>query len=244
MNNEDKQSAKQYLGNQDIPAWRWYASNDGTDKKAQLNFCSKTRSEYFAELILKPENFNRLGKISENGRTLPYIQKNHDGKTLRTAGDSTREEEHIALALFRATKDEQKTFAHIGRIVDYQTPLKKAQSDKGIGKIDLLAYHESDKTLYLLELKRAKSVERLLRAALEIYSYSKLLVADKIKEELKERGCDVAQIKPAVLLFADSSAYNEYVNNESPNTIALMQKLGVGFYGIRETGDGYEVFVP
>lgn len=240
----DQERIEQFLGDGKIEAWRWYTSNDGTDQKPQYNFCSKTRSEAYADAILKGDNVKKLKCICENGRERPYIQKSHDGKTAGDAERSNREEEHIALALFRKSEYDHKTFAHIGKIVDYQTPLKKAQSDKGIGKIDLLSYNGSTKTLYLLELKRAKSKERLLRAALEIYTYYKLLVKDKIIAELSKKQMDVKNIKPAVLLFEGSPAYNEYVKQESHKTIELMEKLDVGFYGIKKVGDGYEVFVP
>ena len=43
-----------------------------------------------------------------------------------------------------------------------------------------------------------------------------------------------------VLLFEDSYAYNEYVNNAGPHTIELMNKLGVEFYGIRKKDNNYE----
>ena len=45
-----------------------------------------------------------------------------------------------------------ETYDYIGKIIDYQTPLKDVQADVA-GKIDLLAWNEEKTEAYILEFK-------------------------------------------------------------------------------------------
>lgn len=192
--------------------------------------CSKTRAELFAEIIYK--------KISDDGlnidtiyRDRDYLVETHDGTTKNK--ESNRLEEHIALYMFR----NRNSYTNIGEIVNYQVPLKRSGDDEKVGKIDLIAYYPSEKVLKLLELKRPYSNETLLRAVLEIHTYSKQIDSDKLKKEFKDKfgkrfdlkDDTELKIEPAVLLFKGSYAEKEYYN-ENSFTRKLMDKLEVGFY--------------
>ena len=96
-------------------------------------------------------------------RESSYKVKTHDGKIKDE--NSNREEEKIAMKLFDASQDKGRIFDKIGKIIDYQTPLKNVQKDD-VGKIDLLAYNEKEKTLKILELKKPDSKETMLRCVL------------------------------------------------------------------------------
>lgn len=115
-------------------------------------------------------------------RKSSYKVKTHDG-TIKNE-KSNREEEMIAMKLFDFSQNQGKVFDIIGKIIDYQTPLKNVRGDKAV-KIDLLAYNENEnenkieKTLRILELKRPDSEETMLRCVLEAYTYLK--VVDKAK---------------------------------------------------------------
>ncbi len=199
------------------PAETWYKSP----------CCSKSRADIFAECILKNNGLARLEAIETIKRERPYFV-GHDGKTKNET--SNRLEERIALDMFH------KEYPLLGKIVDYQVPLKKTSADKGLGKIDLIAYHATEKTLTLLELKKPDSNEMLLRAVLEIFTYSKQVAAEKLKKEFREKYSlppDLElTIRPAVLLFEDSWAYQEYQKQKSA-TCRLMNSLKVGFHGLR-----------
>ena len=80
--------------------------------------------------------------------------------------NSNREEEKITMELFDYSQNKGVTFDIIGKIIDYQTPLKNVQKDD-VGKIDLLAYNEKEKTLKILELKKPDNKETMLRCVLE-----------------------------------------------------------------------------
>jgi hypothetical protein len=69
-----------------------------------------------------------------------------------TNNRGNREEEWIAKELFNV-----QIIKGLGEIIDYQTPLKvpgAGEVNLGLGKIDLLAYNNSD--LIILELKNQK----------------------------------------------------------------------------------------
>lgn len=72
----------------------------------------------------------------------------HDGR-LSSSGGSNRFEEHLAIALWRMWRHPGTSSA---RLLDYQVPLKARQSDKGIGKIDLLGVARRGR-LKIIELK-------------------------------------------------------------------------------------------
>lgn len=65
----------------------------------------------------------------------------------------------------------EKSFNFIGKIVDYQVPLKHEHSQEcsRLGKVDLLSQNGS--VAYLLKVKRPGNTEVPLRAIMEIYTY-------------------------------------------------------------------------
>lgn len=222
---------------------------------------NKEISEKFAEYVLDEKNDGiywlfSIGKITRcktksdsrnNSDKRVYAVNHEDTQT----GDKDNNEKHICKRIFKAAKqDENQYKSTIGQIIDYETPIRNTSKDKGYKGIDMLSYHKESDTLFFLEAKRQDSDEPLLRAVLEVFTYWKVVDHEKLLYDFKNKMPELSidpfetKVKKAVLLFEDSPIYNEYVNNESPNTIKLMKKLGVGFYGIRETGDGYEVFVP
>ena len=145
-----------------------------------LNYISETSdkegdyTEIIAEWLLN--NIKLFDEIKPITREKNYKVKTHDGKIKNEK--SNREEEIIAMKLFELSQNQGKVFDIIGKIIDYQTPLKNIRADKA-GKIDLLAYNEEEKILRILELKRPNSDETMLRCVLEAYTYLK--VVDKVK---------------------------------------------------------------
>ena len=154
--------------------WKFYSQDF-------VNYRGKTSDkerDYYTEIIAgwlldNIELFNDIEMISRKSN---YKVKTHDG-IIKNEG-SKREEEKIAMKLFELSQNQGKVFDIIGKIIDYQTPLKDIQTDKA-GKIDLLAYNENEKTLRILELKKPDSKETMLRCVLEAYTYLK--VVDKAK---------------------------------------------------------------
>ena len=158
-----------------------------------LNYISETSdkegdyTEIIAGWLL--DNIELFNEIKPITREKSYKVKTHDG--IIKNEESNREEEIIAMQLFDLSQNKGKVFDIIGKIIDYQTPLKNVRGDKA-GKIDLLAYNENEnpKTLRILELKRPDSKETMLRCVLEAYTYLK--VVDKAKL-LKDFGREIGR---------------------------------------------------
>jgi len=145
--------------------------------------------------------------------------------------DSTakREEEVFARSLYG------KKFGEL-EILDYQVPLKnkRNEANKGIGKIDLLAWDGS--CFVILELKKPKSPETLLRCILEAYTYINII--DKCKLA-KDFGKPSASVRAAVLVFEgeNSKPYMDWKSKNQPQVKALMKKLDIGLYTLKSVED-------
>ena len=131
---------------------------------------------------------------------------------------SGRVEEHIAMQM----KD--KDYDFIGKVLDYQTPLKSKRSDEA-GKIDLLAITGS--VLRIIELKIPNSKESLLRCVLEAYTYFRKIHKQHLTEDFKLTGGAI--VIPAVLVADGGHQVKEYLRDNSL-TVTLMHKLGVEIF--------------
>lgn len=189
----------------------------------EINYKGKTKdtrefyTEVFAEWLLS--NLDILKGIKQHNRTLPYKVASHE---LRDIPTSNRTEEIIAITLFKNRNNPTVLNAGFGTILDYQVPLKVHQHDKA-GKIDLLSSKGNE--VYVLELKKQDSTETMLRCVLESFTYSKMLVRNKL---LKEYEIDQnALIIPTPLVFENSLPHLEYDINTHPKLLELIKVLGI-----------------
>lgn len=190
-------------------------------------------TEVVAEWILK--NIYLFDYIKPITREKSYKVDSHDGKIKNEK--SEREEEIIAMKLFDSSQNQGKVFDVIGKIIDYQTPLKDIQTDKA-GKIDLLAYNENEKTLRILELKKPDSKETMLRCVLEAYTYLK--VVDKAKL-LKDFGLpENTKIKACPFVFYEKEQYRE-MQQDRENLKDLIKKLEIEVIYLKEEKGEYNV---
>ena len=213
--------------------WKFYSQDF-------VNYRGKTSDKegyYYTEIIAKwllnnIELFNDIKMIS---RENSYKVDSHDGKIKNK--DSRREEEIIAMKLFDFSQNQGKVFDIIGKIIDYQTPLKDIQTDKA-GKIDLLAYNKKEKILRILELKRPGSKETMLRCVLEAYTYSK--VVDKAKL-LKDFGlAEDTVIKACPFVFYGKEQYRE-MQQDREHLKDLIEKLGIEVIYLEEKNGEYSI---
>ena len=190
-------------------------------------------TEVVAEWILK--NIYLFDYIKPITREKSYKVDSHDG--IIKNEESKREEEKIAMKLFDLSQNQRKVFDVIGKIIDYQTPLKDIQTDKA-GKIDLLAYNEKEKTLRILELKKPDSEETMLRCVLEAYTYLK--VVDKAKL-LKDFGLPKdTEIKACPFVFYDGEQYKE-MQEDRKNLKELIKELGIEVIYLEEKDGEYSI---
>ena len=204
-----------------------------------LNYISETSdkegdyTEIIAEWLLN--NIKLFDEIKPITREKNYKVKTHDGKIKNEK--SNREEEIIAMKLFELSQNQGKVFDIIGKIIDYQTPLKNVRADKA-GKIDLLAYNENEKTLRILELKKPDSKETMLRCVLEAYTYLK--VVDKAKL-LKDFGLPKnTKIKACPFVFYGKEQYKE-MQEDRKHLKDLIKELGIEVIYLKEENGEYSV---
>ena len=204
-----------------------------------LKYIGETSDEegYYTEIIAgwlldNIELFNNIKMISRKSN---YKVKTHDG-IIKNEG-SKREEEKIAMKLFELSQNQGKVFDIIGKIIDYQTPLKNIQTDKA-GKIDLLAYNEEEKILRILELKRPDSKETMLRCVLEAYTYLKVVDKDKL---LKDFGLpEDTEIKACAFVFYDGKQRKE-MKDDREKLEELIEKLDIEVIYLKEENGEYSV---
>ncbi|WP_418744815.1 hypothetical protein [Fusobacterium polymorphum] len=208
-------------------------------KRKVVNYRGKTSdskdyyTEVVAEWILK--NIYLFDYIKPITREKSYKVDSHDG--IIKNEESKREEEKIAMKLFDLSQNQRKVFDVIGKIIDYQTPLKDIQTDKA-GKIDLLAYNKKEKILRILELKRPGSKETMLRCVLEAYTYSK--VVDKAKL-LKDFGlAEDTVIKACPFVFYGKEQYRE-MQQDREHLKDLIEKLGIEVIYLEEKNGEYSI---
>lgn len=194
-------------------------------KANRINWKGKTKenedySEVIAEKLLKEEIKGKLSKIPEICREENY-NRSHDGKTQRK---TNRQEEIFAKELFNSKRE----FINLGKIIEYQIPLKNKRSDKGVGKIDLISYSEKPQCVFIIELKFGNNNETLLRAILEIATYYQILCKKKF---LKDYEFSNMAIKKAVLLCEGSNSFNEAKDlNKRPQLRKLIEELDVKIF--------------
>ncbi|ALQ39613.1 hypothetical protein RN87_03460 [Fusobacterium hwasookii ChDC F174] len=206
-----------------------------------LNYISETSdkegdyTEIIAGWLL--DNIELFNEIKLITREKSYKVKTHDG--IIKNEESKREEEKIAMKLFDSSKNRGKVFDIIGKIIDYQTPLKNVRGDKA-GKIDLLAYNEKEnpKTLRILELKRPDSKETMLRCVLEAYTYLKVVDKDKL---LKDFGLpENTVIKACPFVFYGKEQYKE-MQQDRENSKKLIKKLKIEIIYLKEENGEYVI---
>ena len=201
-------------------------------KQSFINYRGKTddTGEYFTEVIAEflcehiSEFMNGITVIT---RESPYKTPGHDGviKDL----DSGREEEIIAMKMY------DKEYDFVGKMIDYQTPLKNKREDEA-GKIDLLAYDRT--TLRILELKKPDSVETMLRCVLEGFTYLKTANIAKLLADFKLPSSTIVKACPFV--FRNGEQHSE-MSEQRPHLKRLMDLLDSKPYYISETNGNFYV---
>jgi len=187
----------------------------------------KRYTEIIAGYLL--EHLELFSKINVITRGSSYKVSSHDG--ILQNKTSNRQEERIAIDLYH-----QKELPKIGKVLDYQIPLKNVQKDKETGKIDLMTY--DGKNLYLLELKKPDSKETMLRCVLEAYTYSKILDQKKILEDFDLP--DTTKIDPCPLVFKEGDQKKEMDDNPEKLT-QLINALDIRIFYLEVIDHHYQV---
>ena len=209
-------------------------------KKDFINYSGVTsdKKSYYTEIIAEwlLDNFYLFDNIKMISRESSYKVDSHDGEIKNK--NSNREEEKIAMELFNISQKEGKKFYIIGKIFDYQTPLKNKQGDEA-GKIDLLAYNKDSDTgiLRILELKKADSDETMLRCVLEAYTYLRIVDKAKLLKDFDLPEDTIVKACPFV--FFDGAQYKE-IQEGRKYLKELMKNLDVEPIYLKGEGGEYK----
>lgn len=201
-------------------------------KQGFINYRGETTDtkEYYTEVISEwlLEHLYLLKQIPTITRSASYAVEGHNG--IPEHAESNREEELIAMAMYR-----QGVLPLVGKVIDYQTPLKNKRTDKA-GKIDLLAY--DGQTLRILELKEPDSNETMLRCVLEGYTYLKTVSTAKL---LADFGLPPdTPVKACPFVFR-GGAQREEMQQLRPKLNLLMDTLDSKPYYIIEKNDIFQI---
>ncbi len=199
-------------------------------RESVVNYRGKTMDtgEYYTEVAAEwlLDHLELFAQIKTITRGASYRVAGHDGIPMRL--DSNRGEELIAMAMKR-----QGVLPIVGRILDYQTPLKN-ERDERAGKIDLLAYDGA--TLRILELKAPESTETMLRCVLEGYTYSKIADRAKLLSDF-DLPADTA-VEACPFVFRGGEQWDE-MQHDRPRLKKLIAALNCRpFYIVKEKENG------
>jgi hypothetical protein len=198
-----------------------------------VRYIGKTGGERYTEIaareLLAQNNLELLRGIPAIDRA-NYATPGHESLAQQPKPKATNQEEKwIARRLYGKKLDV------LGTIIDFETPLKRTSADTA-GKIDLLVYNDLTQTMTILEFKRPKSKETLLRCVLEIFTYSKLLNTANLFTSFG-KPADTA-LRKAVLVYEGCQAHRDFHAEDCPFVRQLMRELGVDFFVLNNTDDG------
>jgi hypothetical protein len=176
--------------------------------------------------------FQGAPRRAERGKA--YFVEGHNGIT-SSGSYSNRSEEHLAVALFNATKNGKDFILADGRelsFLDYQFPLKARQGDKGIGKVDLFCSIENSIPA-VAELKVAGKNGQLgdtpLKAFLEGLAYCAIVEAnmETIAKEAKARfKINLKPGKPDLIVIAPHDYWTNYLKKDAAGEwVTTLSKL-------------------
>lgn len=205
-------------------------------KQKMINYRGRTSdtNEYYTEVVAEFVCRN----IDEFNSNIPMISRKGSYKTGCHVGSipaSNRNEEIIAIKMYNRSQKEGYVFPCVGRIIDYQTPLKSTKTDVA-GKIDLLSYDGC--VLHILELKKPDSAETMLRCVLEAFTYLKTVDANKLLSDFSLPSDITITANP--LVFKDGIQHLE-MKEERKWLKQLMYMLKCKPYYVVENNGKYNI---
>lgn len=169
-----------------------------------------------SRLIL--HDFDRVEINYEHLRTGDFRIKDHHGQCTLMTPISQITEKRFLRAMYNL-----HTVKLLGKIIDYEVPLKAIQSAHH-GDIDLLAIDKHK--VRLIEAKKPGSNESLLKGVLQVYTYAKLV--RRVRNEFL-RSYDIqgdVELSPVVLTFDSAASGKQLLNpGDYPEMKALLKKL-------------------
>lgn len=198
------------------------------DKFSKLTNQQKEVGNFYKTSILNYHGYVTGEKKEKRNLYTEQIAKsileNDHSKECECIISTNRKEEILAKLLYR-----QGDVGELGKILDYQTPLKNKNSDS-YGKIDLLSYNEKDNLISIVELKYRPSVsdETLLRCILESYTYYKLLALDQVKQKLNDENqqANLVDSQAELVILFDEGVFSKSDGGSEKNLMVSLDSSG------------------
>jgi hypothetical protein len=184
------------------------------------------------------DGYKQLRDSDAPKRKKPYFVDTHNG--IASSGlSSTRREEHLALALFNGSLANKEFVLPDGRLInfiDYQTPLKAKQTDKGIGKVDLFGAIDN-RYPAVIELKiegaNGSYADSPLHALLEGLAYCAIIEANSVAifdEAVYKYDIQFSNKTPVLVVLAPDGYWINYLTNKKagnwlPELVKMSNKL-------------------
>ena len=186
-------------------------------------------SDYVAGLILKDFDsifFDKTGLRNNN-----FKQCSHIGQADTKTDISNFKEKRFCRALYN-----KKNIDSFGQMLDYEVPLtapKQGNGKMGHGDIDLLSL--KGKKLLVIEAKKLNSTESILKALIQVYTYTNKLqsIKNQFFNEFKISSKYV--ITPVILTFelsASGKQIHDFNSKPHLNVIKLIEKLNSELAGL------------
>ncbi len=182
-------------------------------------FCQRAKELEISELCNGYADLLRIApRRSDNDKS--YFHERTGATSSRK--ESNRREEHLALALFNASRADVLFSLPDGRdigFIDYQTPFKVKQSDPGIGKVDLLGViNETVPAVIELKIEGLKNTmaDTPLRALLEGFAYCALFEANGeaiAAEAAKKLNQTLSVATPSLIILAPEEYWRRYLRH-------------------------------
>lgn len=174
-------------------------------------------SEVYAQIMLENKVIEKLDDIKCVSRKDGYNPQTHTEVTVNKKTNQI--EKTYAKGLLN------RNFDGFGHVKGFEIPLQDVGTDVG-GDIDLFSYDQQSNKAYILEFKRPKAKDTLLRCALEAYTYFKRVDHSELLNSFSLP--DNCTIIPAVLVFNTCQAAKEYYNLEKrPFLKQVLEQMNV-----------------
>ena len=192
-------------------------------KKKELNqvsqFLQFMKKIEMSEII---DSYKQLRDEEAPQRQNSYFVDTHNGIS-SSSSSSNRREEHLAISLFNASRENKIFKLPDGRVlefIDYQTPLKSKQNDKGIGKVDLFGVIDNKHPTVIelkIESERSDLADTPLRALLEGLAYCAIIEKNlqKISNEASNKFNKEFNEKLTLIVLAPDEYWKRYLQNKS-----------------------------
>jgi hypothetical protein len=132
----------------------------------------------------------------------------HCGQLKRSTDDYDRyNEKRLVRAMFN-----HKTLPEIGEVIDYEVPLKEAQTSDH-GDIDLLCHRED--SLLCVEAKAPKSDDSIIKAVLQSFVYTSLVASCRLRFLADFGISSSARLIPSVLTFSSASSGKQLATRDT-----------------------------